>query len=60
MPFKVELARPIAEHLQSENVAAAQRPRHTVTGVEYAGDEGGIMCLIAQPDSKQALAISLT
>src|SRR6266508_3063156 len=60
VPFEVELARPIAEHLQSENVAAAQRLRHIVTDVHYAGDEGGIMCVIAPPDRQEALAISLT
>src|SRR5438552_13571611 len=55
-----ELARPIAEHLQSKNVAAAQRLRHVVTGVSYAGGEGGIMCLIAPSDEQEALVISLT
>jgi hypothetical protein len=60
VPFEVELTRPVAEELQSENVAAAKRARHVVTDVSYAGDIGGIMCHIVPPDRREAIVVSLT
>jgi len=60
VPFEVELAQPVAESLRSEKVAAAERSRHVVNRVDYAGDEGGIMCFIARHDKQGALVISLT
>jgi hypothetical protein len=43
-PFEVELVRPLIQYLQSEHVAEADRRRHVVWNLSYAGDEGGIIC----------------
>jgi hypothetical protein len=60
LPFEVELAPAVVEHLRSENVAAARERYHVVSEVSYAGDEGGIMCHIVPPDERSAIVISLT
>jgi hypothetical protein len=60
-PFEVELAPLLIEHLQAENVADADRPRHVVCDLSYAGDEGGIMCHMARSEKTgRALFVSLT
>jgi hypothetical protein len=33
---------------------------HTVSELSYAGDEGGIVCHIVPPETREALVISLT
>jgi hypothetical protein len=58
-PFEVELPPPLIHQLRAENLAAANRA--TVSGLSYAGDEGGIMCHLSRPDEAgQALVVSLT
>jgi len=60
VPFEVELATTLIEHLQDENLAKTDR-MHRVWDLSYAGDEGGIMCHMArQQETGRALVISLT
>jgi len=59
-PFEVELAPPVVKQLRADKVAAANQTRQIVSDVSYLGDEGGIMCHIAPPESESALVISLT
>ena len=59
-PFEVELAPPVVKQLQADKVAAANQPRQIVSDLSYLGDEGGIMCHIAPPESEGAIIISLT
>ena len=59
-PFEVELTPPVVKQLQADKVAAANQPRQTVSDLSYLGDEGGIMCHIAPPESDSAIIISLT
>ena len=59
-PFEVELMPLVIKQLQADKVAAANQPRHTVSDLSYLGDEGGIMCHIAPPESDSAIVISLT
>ena len=60
-PFEVELAPPLIEHLRAENVIEANRMCHVVSNLSYAGDEGGIMCLLSRSqENGRALVVSLT
>jgi hypothetical protein len=59
-PFEVELAPPVAKQLRADKVAAADQPRQMVSDLSYLGDEGGIMCHIAPPESESVMVISLT
>jgi hypothetical protein len=59
-PFEVELTPPVVKQLRADSVAAADQPRQIVSYVSYLGDEGGIMCHIAPPESEGAIIISLT
>ncbi len=59
-PFEVELAPPVVKQLRADKVVAADQPSKIVSGVSYLGDEGGIMCHIAPPESEGAIIISLT
>jgi hypothetical protein len=45
VPFEVELAPTLIEYLQAENLADADRKKHVVSDLSYAG-EGGIVCLL--------------
>jgi hypothetical protein len=60
VPFEVELTPQVVNQLRADKVAAANQPRQLVSGVSYLGDEGGIMCHIAPPESEGAIIISLT
>jgi hypothetical protein len=59
-PFEVELAPLVVKQLRADKVAAADQPCQTVSDVSYLGDEGGIVCHIAPPESESAIIISLT
>ncbi len=60
VPFEVELAPMLIEHLQDENLANSDL-MHLVWNLSYAGDEGGIMCHMARPEETgSALVVSLT
>jgi hypothetical protein len=61
VPFEVELAPPLIEHLQAKDVAEANRCPHIVCDVSYAGDEGGIVCHMSpSEETGTVLVISLT
>jgi hypothetical protein len=60
VPFKVALTPQLAAHLRAEHVAAAAEPKHTVSDLSYAGDEGGIVCHLAPSGAGAALIVSLT
>jgi hypothetical protein len=38
----------------------SDQTEHTVSGLSYAGDEGGIVCHIVPSEGRKALAVSLT
>ena len=59
-PFEVELTPEVVKQLQTDKVAAANQPRQIVSDLSYLGDEGGIMCHIAPPESEGEIIISLT
>jgi hypothetical protein len=59
-PFEVELMPLVVKQLQADKVAAANQPRQIVSDLSYLGDEGGIVCHIAPPESDGAIIISLT
>jgi len=60
VPFEVELAPTLIEHLQDENLANSKL-MHLVWDLSYAGDEGGIMCHMTRPEETgRALVVSLT
>jgi hypothetical protein len=58
LPFEVDLTPRLAEYLKEQRIALADKARHVVTNVSYAGDEGGIMCHIDAQG--QGLVVSLT
>jgi hypothetical protein len=60
VPFEVELMPALFEHLRAKSMATLNEIRQTVSGVSYAGDEGGIVCHIVPSDGREALVISLT
>lgn len=60
VPFEVELTPAVVKQLQADKVAAAYQTRQIVSNLSYLGDEGGIMCHIAPPESEGAIIISLT
>jgi hypothetical protein len=60
VPFEVELTPSVIAHLRAQQVAVAIKPRHIVTEVSYAGDEGGIVCHTAPEEDRGALIVSMT
>ena len=60
VPFKVELAPSLVNYLRTQHVAAADQTQHIVSGLSYAGDEGGIVCHIVRSEEHEALVVSLT
>jgi hypothetical protein len=58
-PFDVDLTPEAAKSLQDENRSGGER-RRVVSGVYYAGDEGGILCRLVSPGEDKAIYISLT
>ena len=59
-PFEVDLAPLAVKQLQAKKVGTANHRRQIVSGLSYLGDEGGITCHIAPPESGHAIIISLT
>ncbi len=61
VPFEVELTPTLVKHLQGNSAVAVEGTRHTVSGVSYLGDEGGISCHIVPDDGKkEVLVVSIT
>jgi hypothetical protein len=59
-PFEVELVPSLVQYLREQHIAIADKTRHVVSDLSYAGDEGGIVCHIAPADKQEALVVSLT
>jgi Tripartite tricarboxylate transporter family receptor len=49
VPFKVELVPSLVNYLRTQHIAIADQTQHIVSGLSYAGDEGGIVCHIVRP-----------
>jgi hypothetical protein len=60
VPFTVTLVPSLANYLRAQHVAIAQHPQHVVSGLSYAGDEGGIVCHIGDSQEREGLVVSLT
>jgi hypothetical protein len=60
VPFEVELTEWLVKQLRAQHNGVADEKRHTVSDLSYAGDEGGIVCHIVQPEKREALVVSLT
>ena len=60
VPFEVELSPELIEYLRAEKIAIPGGGRHVVSGVSYAGDDGGIVCRIIPAEGRDALVVSLT
>ena len=60
LPFEVEIAPAIVANLRADHPALTVDTPFPVSGIFYAGDEGGIVCAIHFPEDKEALALSLT
>src|SRR5580700_10919621 len=60
VPFEVELTEWLVKQLRAQHNAVADQKHHTVSDLSYAGDEGGIVCHIDQPESRKVLIVSLT
>jgi hypothetical protein len=61
VPFEVELVPSLVNYLRTQHIAAADKPRHIVSDLSYAGDEGGIMCHLSRSEETgQALVVSVT
>ena len=50
----------LTSYLRAQHVAIAEQTQHTVSGLSYAGDEGGIVCHIVPAEEGQGLVVSLT
>src|SRR4051812_12043069 len=60
LPFEVELTPSLTQHLRANHIVAADKNRHVISDVSYAGDEGGIVCHIVPSNQREALVVSLT
>jgi len=60
VPFEVEMVPSLVQYLRAQHIAIADKTHHVVSGLSYAGDEGGIVCHIAPADKQEALVVSLT
>jgi hypothetical protein len=60
LPFEVVLAPSVPHSTRADIGAAEPRARLLITAVDYAGDEGGIVCLLDRSSGRKVAAISLT
>ena len=60
VPFTVTLVPTLTSYLRAQHVAIAEQTQHTVSGLSYAGDEGGIICHIGGSEDREGLVVSLT
>jgi hypothetical protein len=60
VPFTVTLVPTLTSYLRAQHVAIAEQTQHTVSGLSYAGDEGGIVCHIVPAEEGEGLVVSLT
>jgi hypothetical protein len=60
LPFEVGLLPELVRHLRSQSPPIDVPLRATVRDLHYAGDEGGIVCILEPRDGKNSLVVSLT
>jgi hypothetical protein len=60
VPFEVELVPSLVQYLQAQHIVIADQAHYTVSGLSYAGDEGGIVCHIDSSKKEEALVVSIT
>jgi hypothetical protein len=60
LPFDVGLMPGLMAGLARGPKPVAVKPVETVTGISYAGDEGGILCHISPSDADSRVVVSLT
>jgi hypothetical protein len=59
LPLPARATPELAEMLETQNISNASSTA-TVTAVNYAGDEGGIMCRLEIPPTRSAVHVSIT
>ena len=60
VPFTVTLVPTLVNYLRDQRISIAEQTQHTVSGLSYARDEVGIICLIGGPEDREGLVVSLT
>ena len=60
VPFTVTLVPTLVNYLRDQRISIAEQTQHTVSGLSYAGDEGGIICHIGGCGDREGLVVSLT
>ena len=60
VPFTVTLVPTLVNYLRDQRISIAEQTQHTVSGLSYAGDEGGIICHIGGSEDREGLVVSLT
>jgi hypothetical protein len=60
-PFEVELTEWLVKYLRAQDDVMAHQTCHIVSGLSYAGDEGGIVChMLPSKEGEVDLVVSLT
>ena len=60
VPFTVTLVPTLVNYLRDQRISISEQTQHTVSGLSYAGDEGGIICHIGGCGDREGLVVSLT
>ncbi len=60
LPIRAEIQRGTARYLIAQGVSIPPHRQVSIQQIFYHGDEGGIVCAISPPESKEAVIISLT
>ena len=60
VPFTVTLVPTLVNYLRDQRISIVEQTQHTVSGLSYAGDEGGIICHIGGCGDREGLVVSLT
>ena len=60
LPIQAEIHRSTARYLIAQGVSIPPHRQVSIQQIFYHGDEGGIVCAISPPDSKEVVVISLT
>ena len=60
LPISARVTSTLVRFLRDKGIKLPASRRVEIESVHYLGDEGGIACGLKQPDSKEAVVISLT
>jgi hypothetical protein len=60
LPIPARATSTLVRFLRNQGVKLPASRRVEIENVHYLGDEGGISCGLKQPDSKEAVIVSLT